>query len=172
MYVILLRGVTPSGKNKVPMQHLREVLRNAHFQDVQTYIQSGNALIKSELPARTIEKRVYNLIKDHIGPELTIIVRTPEELQQILVANPFRPPYDTSRIFFVLFAEPPSTEKIKNLTAQDFGDERLVITQHAAYLYIPGTYGRGKLSGNFLEKKLGVSATMRNFNTMSKLASR
>jgi uncharacterized protein (DUF1697 family) len=71
----------------------------------------------------------------------------------------------------VVLAQVPPPEKVQELSAQDFGEEKLAFTRtrNAAYLYIPGPYGRGRLSNNFLEKKLGISATMRNFNTMSRL---
>lgn len=167
-YVVLLRGVMPSGRNKVPMARLREVLTEGGFQNVRTYIQSGNALVVSELSPHEIERRVRDLINMNIGPDLVVIVRTGPELQKVLDDNPFKSNYDISRQFFVLFANMPPTEKVAELLGQDFGSERLAI-KDAGYLYIPGTYGRGKLSSNFLEKKLGVPATMRNFNTMSKL---
>jgi uncharacterized protein (DUF1697 family) len=168
-YIILLRGVTPTGKNKVPMVQLRAVLTRASFRNVRTYIQSGNALVDTELPAKDVEKRVHELIKKHIGPDLAVVVRTGAQLQKVLDENPFKKGHDISRIFFVSFAEPPLPQKVEELLAQDFSPEKLAITKNAAYMYIPGTYGTGTLSSNFLEKKLGVSATMRNFNTMSKL---
>jgi uncharacterized protein (DUF1697 family) len=168
-YVILLRGVMPTGKNKVPMAQLREVLGNAGFENVRTYIQSGNALVDSELSMREVETRVHELIKKHIGPDLVVVARTGRQLQKVLHENPFQRGYDVSRIFFALFAEPPPSQKVKELLKQDFSPEELVITKNAAYMYIPGMYGRGLHSSNFFEKKLGVSATMRNFNTMSKL---
>lgn len=168
-YIILLRGVMPSGKNKVPMARLREVLTQAGFSNVRTYIQSGNALINSELSASETEKRIHTLIKEHIGADLVVVARTGIELQNVLANNPFQEDYDTSRVFFALFAQIPVAAKTQELLAQDFGEEKLVITEDAAYMYIPGTYRRGKLSGIFLEKKLNVSATMRNFNTLSKL---
>jgi uncharacterized protein (DUF1697 family) len=168
-YIILLRGVMPTGKNKVPMAQLREVLTQARFGNVRTYIQSGNALVDTELSAKDVKTRVRELIKNHIGPDLAVVVRTGAQLQKVLDENPFKRGYDSSRVFFVSFAEPPPPQKIKALLAQDFSPEKLAVTKDTAYLYIPGTYGRGVLSGNFLEKRLGVSATMRNFNTMNKL---
>jgi uncharacterized protein (DUF1697 family) len=167
-YIVLLRGVMPTGKNKVPMAQLREVLTNAGFKNVRTYIQSGNAFIDSELSPKEVEARVRALIKKYIGPDLVVVARTGTQLQKVLDQSPFKQGYDLSRIFFVLFEKPPS-QNIKELLRQDFSPEELAITKNAGYLYIPGMYGRGILSGNFLEKKLGVSATMRNFNTMSKL---
>jgi uncharacterized protein (DUF1697 family) len=167
--IILLRGVMPTGKNKVPMAQLREVLMNAGFNNVRTYIQSGNALVDSKLSSKEVEAHVHELIKKYIGPDLVVVARTGRQLQKVLDENPFKQGYDVSRIFFVLFAEPTPSQKVKELLRQDFSPEELAITKNAAYMYIPGTYGRGTLSNNFLEKKLGVSATMRNFNTMNKL---
>jgi uncharacterized protein (DUF1697 family) len=168
-YIILLRGVMPTGKNKVPMAQLREVLASAGFKNVRTYIQSGNALVNSELSLKEVEAQVHDLIKNHIGADLVVVARKGTQLQKVLDKNPFKQGYDISRIFFVLFAEPPVSKKVKELLEQDFSPEKLAITKDASYMYIPGTYGRGVLSGNFLEKRLGVAATMRNFNTMSKL---
>ncbi len=168
-YIVLLRGVMPSGKNKVPMVRLREVLTKAGFKNVQTYIQSGNALVDTELSAKDVERRVREFIKKHIGPDLPVVVRTGEQLQKVLDKNPFKHRADISRVFFVSFVESPPSQKAKELLAQDFSPEKLAIIKNAGYMFIPGTYGRGILSNNFLEKKLGVSATMRNFNTMSKL---
>jgi len=168
-HIVLLRAVMPTGKNKVPMAELREVLAEAGFENVRTYIQSGNALVETTLTAREIEKHVHEAIKKHIGPDLVVVVRTAAELQRVLDHNPFQQEYDISRVFFVLFAQTPAASRVKELLAQDFSPEKLAVTDGAAYMYIPGTYGRDTLSNNFLEKKLGVSATMRNFNTMSKL---
>jgi uncharacterized protein (DUF1697 family) len=170
-YIVLLRGVMPSGKNKVPMVRLREVLSGVGFGNVRTYVQSGNVLVDTGLSADEVGKSVRELIKKHIGPDLAVVVRTGPELQKVLEENPFQQGYDISRVFFVVLAQIPAMEKVQELSAQDFGDEKLAFstTKDTAYMYIPGPYGRGRLSNNFLEKKLGVSATMRNFNTMSRL---
>jgi uncharacterized protein (DUF1697 family) len=167
--IILLRGVMPSGKNKVPMARLREVLAKHGFAHVRTYIQSGNVLVNTGLGAGEIEKRVRELIKKHIGPELAVVARTRAELQKVLADNPFKTGHDITRVFFVLFNQLPAPGKATELLARDLGEEKLVMTKHAAYMYIPGPYGKGKLSNNYLEKQLGISATMRNFNTLSHL---
>ena len=168
-YIILLRGVMPTGKNRVPMATLREVLSDAGYENVRTYIASGNALVDSHSKPREIEKHVHDLIKKHIGPDLTVVVRTGAELQKVLDGNPFTKGYDIARVFFTLFAAAPAAAAVKELTAQDFGDEEIVITKLAAYLYLPGNAARSKLTNAFLERKLGVTMTARNFNTFSKL---
>ena len=167
--MIFLRGVMPTGKNKVPMAQLRDALTQAGFGNVRTYIQSGNAFVDSVLSAPETESLIHTLIQEQIGADLVVVARTGEEVRAILNNNPFRESYDLSRVFFALFAQRPAPEKIEALLAQNFGEEQLAIVGDAAYMYIPGIYGRGKLSNNYLEKKLSISATMRNFNTMSKM---
>ncbi|HUH78657.1 MAG TPA: DUF1697 domain-containing protein, partial [Methanoregula sp.] len=141
----------------------------AGFSRVRTYIQSGNVLVDTGLPAGAVEERVHNLIREHLGPDLVVIVRTGAQLEEALNGNPFREGYDISRVFFVSFATPPPADRITELLALDISPEKLAFGKMAGYMYIPGPYGKGTLSGNFLEKKLGVAATMRNFNTMSRL---
>lgn len=169
-YVILLRGVMPTGKNKVPMAQLRDVLSEGGFRTVRTYIASGNALVETDLSANAAEKRVHELIKRHIGPDLVVVARTGAQLQKMLDENPFERGCDLSRVFFTSFVVPPPPQKVKELLRQDFSPEKLVITKRGGYLCIPGSAARSKLSNNFLERTLGVSATTRNFNTLSKLA--
>lgn len=158
----------PTGKNKVPMAQLRQVLVEAGFERVQTYIQSGNALLRTEMSAPEVEARVHDLIQTHIGADLVIVARTGAQLQKILDHNPFTD-VDISRVFFTMFATAPDEDRVKKVVVEDYAPEALVITHDAAYLYIPGSAARSKLSNNYLEKKLGVSTTSRNFNTMKKM---
>jgi uncharacterized protein (DUF1697 family) len=168
-YIILLRGVMPTGKNRVPMAQLRQVLTDAGFVNVRTWIQSGNIVLQTELPEDELERQVHNLILEHIGADLAVVVRTAEQIEKLLYENPFTEGYDISRVFFVSFHRNPAREKIDELLKTDFSPEELVIREITAYMYIPGTYGKQKLQNNFLEKKLGVSATTRNFNTLTKM---
>ena len=168
-FIILLRGVMPTGKNKVAMAQLREVLGKHGFDNVRTYIASGNVLVNTTLSAKDIEKQTYDLIKKYIGPDLVVIVSSGAQLQKILDENPFQSGYDISRVFFVAFATKPSKLTIQKILKEDFGGSELQFGKYAGYMYIPGDASRSKLGNNFLEKKLGVSATTRNFNTVKKL---
>jgi uncharacterized protein (DUF1697 family) len=168
-HVVLLRGVMPTGKNKVPMAQLREVLTGAGFQNVRTYIQSGNVVLVTNLQAKEVQQKVHELIKNKIGADIKVIVRTGEQWQQVIQENPFIHGYDLSRVFFVLFAETPPQQIAEELMANDYGEEKLLLDATSGYMYIPGNAARSKLSNVMLEKKLGVAATTRNFNTMNKL---
>lgn len=151
------------------MGQFREVLKKAGYTHVRTYIQSGNALVDTELPAHAVEKDVRERIRDQIGPDLVVLARTGAQLGDALKANPFTKGYDLSRVYFVSFEKTPPKQKVISLLSLDLSPEKLAFGEDTAYMYIPGQYGRGRLSGNFLERKLGVMATMRNFNTMNRL---
>jgi uncharacterized protein (DUF1697 family) len=168
-YIILLRGVMPSGKNKVPMAQLRQVLTDAGFHHVRTYIASGNVLLNTDLPVSAIAGKVRQLIKEKIGSDLPVIVKTRRELQSLLDCSSFQNVHDQTRLFFVFFAGTPNADVADELELQNFGSEKLALFTDGAILYIPGTYGKGKLSSNYLEKQLGIAATMRNLNTLTKL---
>jgi uncharacterized protein (DUF1697 family) len=167
-YIVLLRGVMPVGKNKVPMAQLRQVLTDAGFKDVRTYIASGNVILRTDLLPSALEKRVHDLIKKHIGPDLVVVARTGAQLRKILDGNPLKKE-NISRVFYTMFAQKPDKQKVKELLAQDFSSEEVFINNDIAYVYIPENYTLSKLANNSLEKLLGVSATTRNINTMRKL---
>lgn len=168
-FIVLLRGVTPTGKNRVPMAQLRQLLADNGFQNVQTWIQSGNVILDSELPAKLISEKVNKIIKENIGADLKIIVKTPIEIKTVLEGNPYGKEYDISRVFFTLFNDIPDEKLVSALQAQDFGEDKFVYTPQAIYLFIPGSAAKTKLNNNFLERKLKIDATSRNFNTLTKL---
>lgn len=168
-FIVLLRGVTPTGKNRVPMAQLRDALANGGFSNVQTWIQSGNVLLQTELSAAETAEKVQQIIRENIGADLKIIVKTAAEIQSVLTQNPFGETHDISRIFFTLFNHTPDEKLVSALQSQDFGEEKCVIAPHAVYLFIPGSAARSKLSNNFIERKLKIDATTRNFNTLNKL---
>lgn len=168
-YIVLLRGVTPTGKNRVPMALLRQFLAENGFENVQTWIQSGNVILDSELSAKEVAAKVKTIIKENIGADLKIIVKTPAEIKTVLAENPFGEGYDISRVFFTLFNDIPGENLVNGLKNLSFGNDKFIFTPHAIYLFIPGSAAETKLNNNFLERKLKIDATTRNFNTLSKM---
>ena len=154
-YILLLRGVTPSGRNKIPMARFRDVLEKAGFAHVRTYIQSGNALVDTDLPAQAVEKSVRELIRNQIGPDLVVLARTGSPLEEAIEANPFTRGYDISRVFFVSFAQTPPADKVRELLSLDLSPEKLAFGENTAYMYISGTYGRGHSPAIFWKRNSG-----------------
>ena len=81
IYIALLRGINVGGHKKVPMTELRDLLSNSGFQNVQTYIQSGNVVFQSSKNVSTLEKEIQKLIFNHFGFDVSVIVKTDDELQ-------------------------------------------------------------------------------------------
>lgn len=169
--IAFLRGVMPSGKNAVKMAALREALAQGGFADVRTWIQSGNVALRTGLSADDTAREVRRLIREKLGPDLPVIVKTPGELQAVLAANPFADgAHDAKRVFVALANETLPAATARALMAQDFGDEKLAITDAAAYLCIPGSAARSRLGLPVLEKAFGFAMTTRNLNTLGKMA--
>lgn len=170
IYILFLRGVMPTGKNKVPMAQLKECLVDFGFQDVKTWIQTGNVVLKTELSRDAISVTVSRLIEEKIGAIIPVIVKTREELIQILDENPYKNAgYDISRVFFSMFNGEPENALKSALLDADYFPEYLTISTQVAYMYIPGIYGKGRLSNSFFEKKMKIVATSRNYNTITKM---
>ena len=150
------------------MTPLRQVLVDAGFIDVRTYIQSGNVLARSALTGSQVEKVVHHEIEKHFGGDIVVLARTSLQLQQIFADNPFKDS-DTAKVYFTILGSRPSKEKIKLLTDQTFLPDTFVVTNEAVYIHSPVAYGLTKLNNNFIERTLGVSATTRNYRTMKKL---
>jgi uncharacterized protein (DUF1697 family) len=167
-YVILLRGVMPTGKNKVPMAYLRAALAHAGLQDTQTYIQSGNVVAKSGLTQGALELLVHDVIKKRIGADIAVIARPAERFREVLENNPFRHA-DTARLYFSLLRSHPEPKLAKAFLATDFGPDQIRIVDGAIYALYATKLSDSKFVNNFFERKLKVIATTRNFNTVTKL---
>lgn len=99
-YIVLLRGVMPTGKNKLKMADLREVLSDVGYENVQTYIQSGNVLLESEEDKNTLADHVRRVIKENLGPDLPIVVKTNPEFEQIIEDNPYKTDTYNNKVTF------------------------------------------------------------------------
>lgn len=167
-HIVLLRGVMPTGKNKVPMQQLREVLSQANFTNVRTWISTGNVLLDTDLSSGMLAAEVRNLIREHIGPDLVVIVTNVEQIQAMLDQQPFEQA-QPDRVFYTFVEAEADPDRIEDVLETDFGENEIAQAPHGFYLHVPESMARSSLSNNRLEKLLGVSATTRNRNTLTKL---
>lgn len=167
-YVLLLRGVMPTGKNRVPMAELRAALTDAGLADVRTYIQSGNAIAASHLDHVAISQLVHDTIKQKIGADITVITRTAEEIKHVLAGNPF-PDADPSRLYFSMLSSPPAPNLLHEFLEIDFAQDEIKVVGDTIYTLYATKLSDSRFTNNFFEKKLNVASTTRNFNTMSRL---
>jgi len=171
-YISMLRGINVGGQNKLRMERLGEIYQAAGFGNVRTYLQSGNVVFESgeNDPSKLtidIEKRIHQ----SCGYQIEVFIRFPEDFKRILHNNPFLKDQrvEQSKLYVTfLYQEPAASAWEKLITPAGSADEFVPGAQEI-YLYCPNGYGRTKLSNNFFERKLGIVATTRNWNSVSGL---
>lgn len=167
-YLIFLRGVMPSGKNRVPMAKLKEILEKNKFKNVKTYIQSGNIILFSTASAEAVQKKVYALINSEIGAETDVFARSLEDMRSILRNSPFKKPVGDKN-YYTLLSATPSKEKLNSFNEIKFSPDKVIYKDDVIYSEYKTLISNSKFNNNFYEKKLSVRGTTRNFNTMTKM---
>jgi uncharacterized protein (DUF1697 family) len=162
-YVALLRAVNVGGTGKLPMATLVTMCQAAGFEQVRTYIASGNAVFASRLRERKVKELLEERLAAYAGKPVGVLVRTAEEIAAVLAANPFRrePPRRTVAIFL---DEPPAPGALAE--ARGRRSERLALGVREIYV----AYGEG-MADSKLVIPVAKAGTARNINTVSRLAS-
>jgi len=168
-YIVLLRGVNVSGKNIVKMAALKAILIDNTFKNVTTYIQSGNIILSSDLEKEAIEMKIQQLIYDHFQLQITVFCLDLQEMEVALQNNPFTENIEPNKLFFTFLNEEPAVDLLTDLQTIDFETDQFKVIDKVLYFYLPNGMSNSKLNNNFFEKKLKVTATGRNLNTIHKL---
>ena len=169
-YIALFRGINVGGKNKLPMKDLAATLENVGCQDVATYIQSGNAVFRSEeADASLLSGRIEAVIKERHGFEPRVLVLGSEEMEQVVRSNPFPQAESEPRTLHLYFlVASPERPDLDGLEGNKSDGERFVLGDEVFYLHAPYGIGRSRLAAN-AEKLLGVPTTARNWRTVRKV---
>lgn len=166
--IVLLRGVMPTGKNKVSMTPLRAALEAAGFRDVRTYIQSGNVLLSTGLNQASIEKRVHDVIAEEFGGDIVVFARTLSWFKDVLAANPFAGA-DPAKLYFTLLSAVPEKHRLEEFQAATYSPDQVRVVGDMVYVLCATQYSDLKINNNAIERKLKVSATTRVYNTIANL---
>lgn len=176
IYIALLRGINVGGHNKIIMAELRSSMEQLGLQNVKTYIQSGNILFESNEHEDILQKKIHDKIKEDFGVSSVVVIRTAEELQQIVRQSPFSEEEVSAAsnssngecLHVALLPEAPT--KVDSDKFLSFTNERelSVINGRDVYLLFYDSIRNAKLINNL--KKLEVPATVRNWKTLMKLS--
>lgn len=172
-HISILRGINVSGHKKILMADLAALYQSLKLKDVLTYIQSGNVLFNYSGKATDEEliKKIEKAIKAKYAFDVPVIVRRREEIEKVIALNPFlkRKDTDLEKLHVTFLATAPDKEKLENLKTINYPPDEFELIGKDVYLYCPHNYGETKLTNNLFEKKLGVTATTRNWKTVNKL---
>ena len=171
-YIALLRGINVSGQKKIKMAELKTLFEALLFTDVQTYIQSGNVIFMHDnAHPEGLERSIRQKILEKYGFEVAVTVLSPSELRGAIAGNPFLkdPSIDLKRIYVTFLASRPLPEHIETLGSLDYSPEAYMLDGKVLYFFSPHGYGKAKLNNNYIENKLKLSATTRNWKTVNTL---
>ena len=178
VFISLLRGVNVGGHNKIPMAELKRLYESLDLTNVRTYLQSGNVVFESgEQAASKLAVSIEAAIEQAFGRAVAVLVMDARDFQRIVDGNPFL--YEgnetTPNLYVTFLYANPSTLTLSNLDSYldsyiDKIDENKTdefrVAGKAIFLFCPQGYGRTRISNDFFERKLGVPATTRNWNTV------
>lgn len=164
---IFFRAINVGKGRKVPMERLKEVLAVCGLIHITSYIQSGNIVCIS--PKATTEKFKQLLEKsfeEEFGFHSEVFMKTQSEIAHILQNNPFisEAKKDPGHVIIMLFQQTLAQKRITYV-----GPEKFFLIEHEMYIYYPHGIGRSKLTGSYIEKKLGSLGTARNIKTIMHL---
>jgi uncharacterized protein (DUF1697 family) len=171
-YISMLRGINVGGQNKLLMERLREIYKAAGLGNVRTYLQSGNVIFESgENDPTKLTADIEKRIQQSCGYEIEVFIRFPEDFKRILKANPFLKDQraEQSKLYVTFLYQKPAASAWEKLITPAGSADEFVPGVQEIYLYCQNGYGRTKLSNSFFERKLGVVATTRNWNSVSAL---
>jgi uncharacterized protein (DUF1697 family) len=169
--VVLLRGINVGRNKQIPMADLRALLEGVGYADVRTLLRSGNVVLATDQAPGDAARAIEDAIAERFGFDVSVIVRTGEELAAIVAANPHADvATDGSRHHVAFLDAEPDPAAIEELAAQDFEPERLSARGREIYVWCPNGLRDSRAIKALSEKRLDVTATVRNWNTVTKLA--
>ncbi|MGH3740603.1 MAG: DUF1697 domain-containing protein [Micromonosporaceae bacterium] len=171
MHVALLRGINLGAHARVGMADLRQLFADLGHTDVTTYLQSGNVVFASSRRAPApLEAEISERIHDQLGLAVGVLVRTADEMADVVAGNPFlESESDLAKLHVTYLGGAPDPEAVESFAAPPGEPARFAIAGREIYLHCPEGYGRTKLNNAFIERKLGKTATTRNWRTTAKL---
>jgi uncharacterized protein (DUF1697 family) len=171
-YVALLRGINVGGSKKVAMADLRALLSGLGYTNVRTHLQSGNAVLTS--PSRDPQQlagKIENRIKDRLGMSVRCLVRTRAEFRAVIDGNPLADvATNGSRMLALFLSEAPDPGRLAANDPRELAPEQIHLGDRVIYQWCPNGILEAPAVGAFVEKRLKLTATARNWNTVVKLA--
>lgn len=171
-YISILRGINVSGHHIIKMEALRQLYTDIGFVNIETYIQSGNVVFQfKKTEANLLESKIKKAITNKLKFDVPILVKELSEFKQIVENNPFilNKAIDLAHLHITFLSAKPTQDNFAALIAGNYLPDELKLIEKAIYLHCPKGYGNSKLTNSFLEKKLGVIATTRNWKTANQL---
>ena len=172
-YVAFLRGVNVGGKNRLPMAELREALTARGFAGISTMLQSGNVLLSSADSEGGVAASIGDAIEDAFGLRIGVVTRSAADLAAAADRDPFvaaGPERDPATLHVVFLSEEPTAVAVASIEPDRSPPDACAVDGREVYVSYPEGSGRSRLTLEYLERRLGVQGTARNWRTVQRLA--
>lgn len=172
IHLVLLRGINVSGHNLIKMEALQKALESIGFEGVSTYIQSGNVFVKTlETNSIAVGFQIKNEIFKVFGHEVPTLVIDKNDLLSCLSNNPFlkEKEADTKKLYVAFLSARLKEDAIHDLKMSAVKPDEVHIDNNRLYIKYFISPGKTRLDQNYIEKKLNVVATIRNWNSILNL---
>ena len=168
-FISLLRGINVSGQRKIRMAELKDAYEALDLTNVATYVQSGNVVFDGRMRSATkVAEMLEAQIQSRFGFEVTVMIRSAGDLERIVKSNPYaaQAGNDPTKVHVTFLAARPSAAMVKGVEDVDTRGDEFSFGREEIWLHCPGGYGKTKLNNAFLERKLKMPATTRNWKTV------
>ena len=171
-YISILRGINVGGHRMIKMDALRQLYTDLGFENVKTYIQSGNVVFQFK---QTENKKLADKIEKEITKkfdfDVPVLVKEFDEWKEIVKENPFLKDSskDVNFLHVTFLSDKPTEENFDKIKSGQYQQDEFQLIDKAIYLYCPNSYSNSKLTNSFFESKLKVTATTRNWKTINEL---
>lgn len=173
IYIALLRGINVGGHHKMPMAELRALCDELGWNNVKSYIQSGNLIFDSAKKAPSLEKELEAAIKTTFAFEIPVVVRSAKMWDSYLSSNPYpkASKNQPNLVAMGLSKRLPRSGVVEVLRSRAANNERVTLVGKALWLHYPEGSARSKLSPAVIDKAVGSPMTLRNWRTVQKISS-
>lgn len=171
-HLALLRGINVSGHNMIKMEALKTTLEAIGFENVQTYIQSGNVFVDTEEEnAAAVGFKIKQEIFKAFGHEVPVVVIGKADLEASLKNNPYlkEATVDIKKLYVAFVSKTLRSDNINDLKISQFKPDEASIDESRIYIKYAVGAGKTRFDQKYIEKKLNVTATIRNWNTVTQL---
>src|SRR5437868_11457051 len=178
-YIALLRGINVGGNNMIKMETLRAAFSSLGFENVKSYINSGNLIFdvssphvsKGPSPDKELAKIIHDAVEKEFGFDISVMVRSMDEIDEIVKNNPYEGQFENDKYLHVFFLDRELTAEENNLLMQKSNENELItVDGRTIYYMLRSSIIDSALGKGFIDKKLKVPATARNWRTMKKIA--
>lgn len=171
-HLALLRGINVSGHKMIKMDLLKKTLADSGFLDVQTYIQSGNVFVTTpEESAAKVGFLIKQEIVKNFGYDVPIVMISKQDLLDCFTNNPFlnETNVDLKKLYVSFLSSTLPDNSLSQLNLNFIKPDELALDSTRIYIKYDTSPAKIRLDNNWIEKKLNVTSTIRNWNTVTQL---